>query len=71
LFKYFNYEDAFCEQVGGIPASEKWRAIDQFMVCERAVEEMQRVKDDISATQIHFLEIHGALTLAANDTCSH
>jgi hypothetical protein len=59
----------FFVQVDGVPVSEKWRAVDQLMIGQRAVEEMQRVGDDIASTVTHFLNLHEALTSAANNTC--
>lgn len=40
------------------------------MMCDRAVEEMQRVKDDISSTLGHFSGLFNALAVAATLACT-
>jgi hypothetical protein len=57
-------------QDDGIPVSEKWRAVEQLMLCERAVEEIERVKNDILATVRQLLSTNSALSATASDACS-
>ena len=50
-----------------IPTAERWKAVDQLMLCDRATEEMQRVKDDIASSLVYFSRLHDAMTSAATD----
>jgi hypothetical protein len=49
-----------------VPLAQRWKAVEQLMMFDRATEELKRVADDMQSTVQHFCLLHDMLSKAVN-----